>query len=218
MLERVTVINDIIKKYNYKNPDYLEIGVQYGITFKDVNSDSKDGVDPGIYGNYEFINYKMTSDIFFKDHINKKYDIIFIDGLHTAYQVTKDIYNSIKNLKNGGIIILDDVFPHNENEQLSFKLFFNGPQTGDVWKGVYNILDKLIEISEDIYFIKDTMRGNIIIKIKENNKDNITVDNTIPTCNVDGLCRCGNCEWNKYDYKIDFNNYLNKISQFKNKI
>ena len=87
----------------------------------------------------------MTSDEFFKSHINKKYDIIFIDGLHTAYQVSKDLYNSIKNLKNGGIIILDDVFPHNENEQFSVKLFYEGPQTGDVWKGVYNVLNKIIE-------------------------------------------------------------------------
>lgn len=116
MIEWDIVINNIIKNYNYNNPDYLEIGVQHGITFNKINSSKKDGVDPCIYGSYDFINYKMTSDIFFKEHINKKYDIIFIDGLHTAYQVTKDIYNSINCLKNGGIIILDDVYPHSENE------------------------------------------------------------------------------------------------------
>ena len=79
MTERVSVINQIISKYNFVNPDYLEIGVQHGITFKLVNSTNKDGVDPCIYGKYDFINYKMTSDEFFKNHINKKYDIIFID-------------------------------------------------------------------------------------------------------------------------------------------
>lgn len=218
MIERDLVINKVISKYNFKNPDYLEIGVQHGITFTKVNSINKDGVDPCIYGKYDFINYKMTSDDFFANHINKKYDIIFIDGLHTAYQVSKDIYNSIKNLKKGGIIILDDVYPHNENEQFSVKLFYNGPQTGDVWKAIYNVLDKFIEISDEIFFINNTMRGNIIIKLKEDNIDNITIDETIPVCNTNGLCRCNDCEWNKYTYKNDFKNYFNKISQFKNTI
>jgi hypothetical protein len=155
MIERYDAINRIISKYNLNNPYYLEIGVQHGATFNKVNSINKDAVDPCIYGEYDFINFKMLSDEFFSKHITKKYDIIFIDGLHTAFQVSKDIYNSINNLNNGGFLILDDVFPHNENEQFSFKLFYDGPQTGDVWKGVYNILDKLIEISEEIYFFKD---------------------------------------------------------------
>jgi hypothetical protein len=218
MVERVSVINQIISKYKLNNPDYLEIGVQHGVTFNLVNSINKDGVDPCIYGAYNFINYKMCSDDFFSKHITKKYDIIFIDGLHTAYQVTKDIYNSINNLKSGGFIILDDVYPHNENEQFSVKLFYDGPQTGDVWKGVYNILDKLEDISDEIFFIKNTMRGNIILKIKENNKDNIVIDTTLPICNTYGLCRCGNCEWNKYNYKLDFNTYFSKISKFKDSI
>jgi hypothetical protein len=218
MIDRVTIINQIISKYNFINPDYLEIGVQHGITFNGVNSINKDGVDPCIYGNYDFIKYKMGSDEFFKNHINKKYDIIFIDGLHTAYQVSKDIYNSINNLKNGGFIILDDVYPHSENEQLSVKLFYNGPQTGDVWKAVYNILNKLIEISDEIYFIENTMRGNLIFKLKENNSDNISIDESIPKCNTDGMCRCNNCEWNKYNYNLDFKNYFNRILQFKNSI
>jgi hypothetical protein len=218
MIDRANIINNIISKYNLINPEYLEIGVQHGVTFNQVNSINKDGVDPCIYGNYNFINYKIEADEFFKNHINKKYDIIFIDGLHTAYQVSKDIYNSIKNLNNGGFIILDDVYPHHENEQMSVKLFYTGPQTGDVWKAVYNVLDKLIEISEEIFFIKDTMRGNIIIKLKQNNIDNIIIDETIPVCNINGLCRCNNCEWEKYSYKNDFKNYFDKISHFKDAI
>lgn len=214
-MERFEVINKIISKYNMINPNYLEIGVQHGLTFNNVNSINKDAVDPCIYGNYTFIKYKMLSDDFFKSYIEKKYDIIFIDGLHTAYQVSKDIYNSINNLNTGGFIILDDVYPHNENEQNSVKLFYNGPQTGDVWKAVYNLLDILTEICEEIIFIKDTMRGSLILKIKENNSHNITIDNTIPLCNKDGLCRCNNCEWNKYNYKVDFTKYYSKLTNFK---
>ena len=38
---------------------------------------------------------KITSDDFFKQN-KKKYDCIFIDGLHTYKQVKNDILNSIK--------------------------------------------------------------------------------------------------------------------------
>ena len=91
---RSEVINEIIHKYELDNPLYLEIGVWHGDTFKDINTNNKDGVDPNQYCECSYVNYKMTSDEFFKNHINKKYDIIFIDGLHTAYQVSKDIFNS----------------------------------------------------------------------------------------------------------------------------
>jgi hypothetical protein len=217
-IKREHVINKLIDKYNLKNPYYLEIGVQYGSTFLNVNSTNKDGVDPCIYGNYDFINFKMTSDDFFANHIQKKYDIIFIDGLHTAYQVSKDIYNSLNNLNEGGFIILDDVYPHKESEQYCYKYIYDGPQTGDVWKAVYEYLNTFIEITDEIIFIKNTMRGNLVLKIKENNKKNITIDTDIPTCNIDGKCSCNNCEYKKYDYNLDFTNYMSKLSIMKNMI
>ena len=214
MMRRSDVINQIIKKYNYVNPNYLEIGVWYGETFKDVQSENKDGVDTESYCESKYVNYKMSSNNFFKDHVNKKYDIIFIDGLHTAHQVSLDLYNSINNLNNNGFIVLDDVYPHSEKEQNSLDLSKVGPQTGDVWKAVYHIIDYLQEICNDIYFIKDTERGNLVLQIKDTSK-NITIDETIPTTNVDGRHPC---EWEKYNYEKDFNNYMQKMSTFKNKI
>ena len=217
-MNRQDLINTLIKKYNLINPQYLEIGVQDGATFLNVNSTNKDGVDPSIYRDYDFINYKMTSDDFFANHIKKKYDIIFIDGLHTAYQVSKDIYNSLNYLNKCGIIILDDVYPHKESEQYCYKYIYDGPQTGDVWKAVYEYLDTFIEISDEIIFVENTIRGNLVLKIKENNKKNITIDTEIPTCNIDGKCICNNCEYKKYDYNLDFTNYMSKLSIMKNKI
>ena len=214
MPERFHVINDLIQKYNLKNPAYLEIGVWYGDTFKHVNTMIKDGVDPGQYCDCELVNYKMTSDEFFKDHINKKYDIIFIDGLHTAYQVSKDIYNSLNNLNDGGFIVLDDVYPHNENEQESLDLTKVGAQTGDVWKAVYNILDDMIEMSDEVMFIEDVVRGNMVFKIKRGNTSNITIDPTIPTVNTDGWYKGEDKEWNKYSYTRDFLPYFIKISNY----
>jgi hypothetical protein len=211
---RCDVINDIINKHNLTNPAYLEIGVWTGATFKYIKSTVKDGVDPGQYCDCNYVNYKMTSDEFFKNHIKKKYDIIFIDGLHTAFQVSKDIFNSINNLNDGGWIILDDVYPHSENEQERLNLRKSGSQTGDVWKALYNVLDTIIEISETIYFINNTERGNFIFKVKSNNTKNITIDETIPTCNVDGWYEGDDAEWNKYTYSKDFSEYLKKINNF----
>jgi hypothetical protein len=205
------IVNSIIHNNNLHNPEYLEIGVWEGVTFTKINSTNKDGVDPEQYCKCEHVNYKMASDDFFDRHIKKKYDIIFIDGLHTAYQVSKDIYNSINNLNDGGWIIIDDVYPHNEYEQERLNLRKSGSQTGDVWKAIYNVLDIIDDISEVFYFEKGVCRGNLIFKVKKNNNTNIIIDDTIPTCNVDGWYIGDDAEWNKYTYKDDFDNYLKKI-------
>lgn len=214
-MERFHFINNIIYKYNLQNPKYLEVGVWYGGTFKHINTNFKDGIDPAQYCECEYVNYRMTSDEFFKNHIKQKYDIIFIDGLHTAYQVSKDIYNSINNLNDGGWIVLDDVFPHAEEEQKSINLKKLGkPLTGDVWKAVYDCLDDLLLMSDIVLFEPNTERGNMAFKIKSNNNKNITIDDTIPTCNVDGWYDGDDAEWNKYDFNKDFTTYFNRISKF----
>jgi hypothetical protein len=213
-ISRQSIINSLFKKFNLLNPNYLEIGVWAGNTFKYVNSTNKDGVDPGQYCNSEYVNFKTTSDNFFKDHINKKYDFIFIDGLHTAHQVSKDLYNSIANINEGGIIMLDDVFPHCKREQEALDLTKSGAQTGDVWKAVYDNLSILEEISDEILFFKNSERGNLVFKIKQNNNKNIIIDPTMPTKNVDGWYKGNDKEWVKYDYDKDFNTYFNLINKY----
>ena len=212
---RSVLINKIIEINGFTNPQYLELGVHHGATFSCINSNNKDGVDPGQYCDCPLVNYKTTSDDFFTNHINKKYDIVFIDGLHTAFQVSKDIYNTIRNITNGGWIVIDDVFPHNEYEQEALNLKKSGPQTGDVWKAIYNILDELDIISEKIYFEPRTERGNLIIKIKDFNEKNITIDKTIPTCNIDGWYVGNDSEWSKYTYKNDFQKYITIMKKFQ---
>ena len=53
-IPRYKVINYLLKKYNLINHNYLEIGVWAGETFKYVNSENKDGVDPGQYCESEY--------------------------------------------------------------------------------------------------------------------------------------------------------------------
>jgi len=211
MSSRHTLINTIIEAYHLENPDYLEIGVWTGETFKNIKSSNKDGVDPGQYCDSHYVNYKMTSDEFFGKHIQKKYDIIFIDGLHTAYQVTKDVYNSIRNIKDSGWIILDDVFPHCEYEQERLDLRKSGAQTGDVWKALYNIIDTIADISNVMYFETSTERGNFVFQLKHNNTQNISIDSSIPTSNVDGWYTGTDAEWTKYTYTHDFPNYVSRM-------
>ena len=41
----------------------------------------------------------------------KKFDVIFIDGLHEYYQIRKDVINSLKYLDKNGYIVIHDLFP-----------------------------------------------------------------------------------------------------------
>jgi len=123
-MNRISIINNLIKEHGYSN--YLEIGVAQGTCFKKVKCENKTGVDPKCNG-----THAMTSDAFFK--INKdKFDIVFIDGLHVAEQVERDILNSLACLKKGGTIVCHDMNPPSEKHQkLAHEM---GQWCGDCWK------------------------------------------------------------------------------------
>ncbi len=123
----INIINSYIKRYNYKS--YLEIGVDRGNCFRQINCDYKIGVDPD--KNSILTTHYITSNEFFSQN-KKTFDIIFIDGLHHANQVIKDIDNSLKFLNPNGTIIVHDCMPENEIEQIIPRN--NKVWTGDVWK------------------------------------------------------------------------------------
>lgn len=112
-MRRFEIINTFIKNNNFKN--YLEIGVFKGDNIREIIAEHKDGVDPTteLGRTIPEINYPITSDEFFeliKGH-DIKYDVIFIDGLHHADQVDKDIENALKHLVPNGIIVMHDCNP-----------------------------------------------------------------------------------------------------------
>jgi len=109
MIYRKDLINYFIEKYEYQH--YLEIGVKHpSKTFDHIQCIYKEGVDPN-----GCTTHNMTSDQFFKElSINKKWDIIFIDGLHERTQVFKDINNALLHLNNNGTIVCHDVNPLEE--------------------------------------------------------------------------------------------------------
>jgi len=105
-MKRWELIQYIIDKRNYKF--YLEIGVRTRQTFDKITCMYKDGIDPNGKA-----NYTTKSDEFFslENVKRKKWDIIFIDGLHIDEQVTRDINNSLKHLLDGGTIVMHDCNP-----------------------------------------------------------------------------------------------------------
>ena len=134
IVKRYDIINYLIEKNKFLN--YLEIGVFKGENIREIKAVHKDGVDPGAEGyTPPEVNYPMTSDEFFdllKGHEDIKYDIIFIDGLHHADQVEKDIKNSLNHLVKGGYVLLHDCNPISYEAQLIPRqtVVWNG----DVWK------------------------------------------------------------------------------------
>jgi hypothetical protein len=131
-MERYDIINYLISKNNYKS--FLEIGTQNKNNYKLININEKSCVDPDLNSNADYI---MTSDEYFKNNF-QKYDIIFIDGLHHADYVYRDIINSLNILNKNGSIIVHDVIPFSYESQIIplKKAYNNGAEAwnGDVWK------------------------------------------------------------------------------------
>lgn len=119
------IINSLIKDSGYSS--YLEIGYGDGHCFKQINCDDKVSVDPASSG----ASFKGTSDEFFGQN-DRKWDVIFIDGLHEAAQVRKDIVNAAKCLTDHGAIILHDIAPETEAMQVVPRQ--QREWTGDVWR------------------------------------------------------------------------------------
>lgn len=173
---RFEIINKLIKDNNYKS--YLEIGVNNGINLRMVNCDTKVGVDPEpkvrIYTPECNI---LTSDKFFE--INKrKFDIIFVDGLHEANQVYKDIINSLEVLNDGGTIVCHDMKPRSYEAQLVPRI--QKVWNGDCWKAFVKLRQERNDLE---MFVVDTDEGCGIIKkgtqTKLEIKEEINYDNFV---------------------------------------
>ena len=201
---RDNLINTIIDMNKYNS--YLEIGIEDGITFQDIEIENKIGVDPSPQYKDKNVIIK-TSDNFFKTNI-KIFDCIFIDGMHKSQYVLRDLNNSIKFLNKDGIIIIDDILPLNKEEQNDKPLNYYYKHnilkskcnwTGDVWKVIYELLLNYNEyIEEYTYYENNNYRGIFCLKIKE--KFNI---NKINNYSYDK-------DYNKYYFLLKFNNFLKK--------
>jgi len=120
-VKRSEIINFLLNKIN-RETNYLEIGVRNPEdNYSKIKSTNKYSVDPGIEFDKNPVDFKMTSDDFFsyldQDKVLSKdirFDVVFIDGLHLAEQVDRDIINSLRYLKEDGFIVLHDCNPPTE--------------------------------------------------------------------------------------------------------
>jgi len=149
---RIAVVNLLISKCPYPQK-YLEIGCAGDALFSSVPVLDKIGVDPNSGG-----NYRTTSDKFFAQN-TEKFDVIFIDGLHTYEQVRKDVINALKSLKIGGWIALHDMLPRDWIEQ-HVPIISQGAWAGDVWKIAFELAQtegiefKLLKIDHGVGVVR----------------------------------------------------------------
>ena len=139
--KRTDVINKILSKKS-NDTVYLEVGVRNPEdNFYAVKSSLKYSVDPGLEVKTNKADFKLTSDEFFKQLragkiLSKdcRFDVIFIDGLHLAEQVDKDIDNALNFLKDDGFLVLHDCNPPTEWHARETYSFYSSPADG-AWNG-----------------------------------------------------------------------------------
>ena len=153
-MTRTELINRLINTHGLNS--YLEIGMQKAANnFNKIEAKVKVSVDPDPKAE---ATHQCTSDVFF-DWDNRKFDIIFIDGDHTAKQVEKDIINSMRVLNPNGFIVLHDCNPPTEKDQLvprQHKIWY-----GDVWRAFVGFRLKYPDV---VSYCKDFDCGCGVIK------------------------------------------------------
>lgn len=169
-LNHIHIINHLIKKYGYQT--YLEIGVHTKtLCFDHIECEHKTGIDPGYENPNERYDYHMESDDFFhalrsgltEFETNHKWDIIFIDGLHLAEQVERDIVNSLNHLHPNGTIVLHDCNPPHElvaREKYHTDYVSPGIWCGTVWKAFYKFRSLVTGIS--MWCVEDDLGVGIV--------------------------------------------------------
>ena len=127
---RTAILNHLVLRHGYR--DYLEIGVRTNDNFARVVAPRKIGVDPAPEGPCTHV---MTSDAYFAGlPPATNFDLVFIDGLHEATQVRRDVEQALRHLRPQGTIVLHDCNPptawHQREECGEQALAWNGT----VWR------------------------------------------------------------------------------------
>jgi hypothetical protein len=145
---RTEVINFLLKQIK-RETNYLEIGTRDPAdNFNKINSANKFSVDPGVEFPDNPVDFQMTSDDFFDSLKNNRildnnirFDVIFIDGLHQANQVERDIEKSLDFISDDGFIVLHDCNPPTEYHSREDFYYTKSPAlynwNGTTWKAFY---------------------------------------------------------------------------------
>ena len=129
---RIKLLQHLIDLHNYQH--YLEIGCDKNQVFGNITVGLKEGVDPNRGG-----TQRMTSDDFFAQD-SRTWDLIFIDGLHTYEQVSRDFDNAFARLNPNGTVVIHDMLPLTPAQA--------GPRPverywlGDVWRLAFDLSNR----------------------------------------------------------------------------
>ncbi|CAM4397687.1 hypothetical protein MB901379_01569 [Mycobacterium basiliense] len=144
-------------------PAYLEIGVSHGFAFRRISADEKIAVDPQFLLSARSRKlagakarathyFDTTSDDFFANETalleRRGIDVALIDGLHTYQQVVCDVENTLRYLRDDGVIVLHDCNPARASigfpatsyadfraHNRAWDVFWSG----DVWKAIVHL-------------------------------------------------------------------------------
>ncbi len=205
-MNRTELIQQIFEVSNFNR--YLEIGVQQGLNFLPIKASKKVAVDPyfhiplrrkvkWLYKNPKNLSnqyYEEESDIFFSKRAEylkriKKFDVVFIDGLHTFRASLNDALNSLRHLNANGIIVMHDCYPPTEAAALPTENVptqgdlvgvegFDGTWCGDVWKTIV-YLKKTMDLTLEIQVLNTDLGLGILLPKGEIPEDQLQIDEEI---------------------------------------
>lgn len=160
---------------HYEEPRYLEVGVCEARTFDRVTAAEKVAVDPKFRFDPDAedrqvpgVSYhQVTSDDYFGSIVDtdERFDVIYLDGLHTVEQTLRDLLNALEHLQPQGVIVIDDVLPPTELAAIADRQEFlavrrdAGREEEKAWMG---------DVFRLVYFI-DTFCQQLSFGVIDNN-------------------------------------------------
>lgn len=159
-MDRTLLLVYLKKRFGYRT--YLEIGCQSDANFDRVPFFDKVGVDPVSGG-----TVRATSDDFFRNlETGRKFDLVFIDGMHEASQVVRDVANALRFLSKRGTIVVHDCRPLFESEAA-----FPPPPDCAFWNGtVWKAIAYLRTCTEIDVVVCDFDWGLAVVRIAPNSQ------------------------------------------------
>ena len=196
-MTKTDVIQRIVDKARART--YLEIGVHQGVSFMPIRIRHKIAVDPKFaitrksrlkwllmnFANVTAEFHEVTSDAYFtRKKSTDRFDVVFVDGLHTYEQSLRDVISSLSGLNENGVILMDDCNPPHRaaaypaaslQQAAEAELAgWTGEWCGDVWKTICYLRSQRNDL---IVFVLDCDYGlGIVTRGKPDNRLNLSED------------------------------------------
>ena len=170
-MTRFDLINWFIKTFNYQS--YLEIGLyRSSRCFDHVGCNRKWWIDPMPKAIPRDAGTVTTSDAYFAMPNIPVYDLVFIDGLHEADQVVRDVNNAL-HICGAHTVIIHDCWAPQKERSVYPDAIRSGPWYGTVWQAWCWLRE-----NPDLYmrmFIEDNQCGMGIIQHGKQNPIDIHI-------------------------------------------